>query len=183
VLRAYRQFPSVKVATKDRNAEILSPSVVVDLMRHQHLLDNANYAHDCLLLCDGHFVKHDADGGWDVEARKNRLVAPRRALLECYGEEGGELDRSLTGPWKEVFAAANNDNEDDLGSGGTKGAKDAVGRGPRGDLELQPGKACRRDETTTTASVVGVTKTATMATTASSKSRRARTRFSSPKPG
>jgi hypothetical protein len=80
-LQAYRNFLHVKVATEDWNAELLSPSVAVDQMWHQHQLDNANYAHDCLLLC-GRFVKHDADGRLDVEARKNRLEATRQALLE-----------------------------------------------------------------------------------------------------
>jgi Ubiquitin-2 like Rad60 SUMO-like len=110
-LQAYRQFLSVKVAKKDWNAELLSPSVAVDQMWHQHVLDNANYAHDCLLFC-GNFIKHDPDGGLDVEARKKRLEATRQALLEGYGEgeddgeKAGELDRSATGPWKEVFGGA-----------------------------------------------------------------------------
>jgi Ubiquitin-2 like Rad60 SUMO-like len=107
VLRAYRLFLSVKAATKDWNAELLSPSIAVDQMWHQHLLDNAHYAHDCLLLCDGHFVRHNPDGGLDVEARKIRSEATRQALLEHYGEEEeGELDRTATGPWKEVFGGA-----------------------------------------------------------------------------
>jgi hypothetical protein len=125
VLRAYRQFLRVKVATKDWNAELLSPSVAVDRMWHQHVLDNLNYAHDCLLLCDGHYVRHDPDGGLDTVARKSRLVATQQALLESFGEddgeEGGALDTSAAGPWKDVFEGAAESDEDagaaDLSSG------------------------------------------------------------------
>jgi hypothetical protein len=104
VLRAYRQFLSVKVATKDWDAQRLSPSLAVDRMWRQRVLDNLNYAHDCRLVCGGHFVRHDPDGGEDIEAQTYRLAATRQALLECYGgeeEEGGggcEVDRSSTGP-------------------------------------------------------------------------------------
>jgi Ubiquitin-2 like Rad60 SUMO-like len=142
VLRAYRQFLSVKVAKRDWNAEILSPSVAVDQMWHQHLLDNSNYAHDCLLLC-GRFMKHDPDGGLDVEARKIRLVATRQALLESFGDdddegEGGELDRSARGPWKDVFEGAA-ESDDDAGAGesdddaGTAESDDDAGAGESDD--------------------------------------------------
>jgi small ubiquitin-related modifier len=113
VLQAYRQFLHVKVAKQDWNAEILSPSVEVDQMWHQHVLDNLNYAHDCLLLC-GHFVRHDPDGGLDVVARMNRLDATRQALFGSFGGEGyeGVVDTSATGPWKEVFALGAESDEE-----------------------------------------------------------------------
>jgi Ubiquitin-2 like Rad60 SUMO-like len=115
-LRAYKQFLHVKVAKKDWSAELLSPSLAVDQMWHQHVLDNLNYAHDCLLLCDGHFVRHDPEGCVDVEAWMNRLEATRLALLESFGDddegEGGELDRSATGPWKGVFDGALESDEE-----------------------------------------------------------------------
>jgi hypothetical protein len=96
-----------KVFKKDWSAELLSPSAAVDQMWRQHLLDNLNYAHDSRLLCCGHFVRHDPDGGLDAAARKSRLMATRQALLETFGdEEGGELDQSATGPWTEVFETA-----------------------------------------------------------------------------
>jgi Ubiquitin family len=112
VLGAYRQFLSVKVAAKDWDAQRLSPSREVDRMWRQHVLDNLNYAHDCRLLCGGHFVRHDPEDGANVEARKERLEATRQALLEYFGDDkkggggGGELDASATGPWKEVFEGA-----------------------------------------------------------------------------
>jgi small ubiquitin-related modifier len=113
VLQAYRQFLHVKVAKQDWNAEILSPSVDVDQMWHQHVLDNLNYAHDCQLLC-GHFVRHDPDGGLDVVARINRLDATRQALLGPFGGEDyeGVVDTSATGPWKEVFALGAESDEE-----------------------------------------------------------------------
>jgi hypothetical protein len=100
VLRAYRQFLRVKKAKEDWKAELLSPSAAVDRMWHQHVLDSVNYVHDCQLLC-GRFLGHNPDGALDEEAKKMRLVATKEALLECYGEGG--VDRSPTGPWKEVF--------------------------------------------------------------------------------
>jgi Ubiquitin family len=123
VLRAYRQFLSVKVAAKDWDAQLMSPSREVDQMWRQHVLDNVNYAHDCLLLCGGHFVTHDPDDGVDVEARKERLEATRQALLEYFGDDekgggGGELDRSATGPWKEVFEPDEGTDEAQASGGG-----------------------------------------------------------------
>jgi hypothetical protein len=59
----------------------LAPSVMVEQMWHQHLLDARNYPHDCHLLCGGTYVGHDPDGGSkeaedEDEARKNRWEAP-----------------------------------------------------------------------------------------------------------
>jgi hypothetical protein len=103
VLSAYRQFLHVKKMKKDWNATLLSPSVAVDQMWHQHILDSNNYPHDCAILC-GRFVGHNPDGASDGPAKAERLKATKEALLECYGEYG--IDRSESGPWSEVFCDA-----------------------------------------------------------------------------
>jgi hypothetical protein len=120
VLRAYRQFLRVKEVKEDWNAELLSPSAAVDRMWHQHVLDSVNYVHDCQLLC-GRFVGHNPDGALDKKARKARLAVTKEALLECYGE--GEVDRSPTGPWKEVFHEAGSSSQPSEGGS-------SVGSGP-----------------------------------------------------
>jgi len=60
VLQAYRQFLELVKVTKDFKAEVLAPPGSVGLMWEQHLLDNGNYVHDCVLLC-GQFVCNDPD--------------------------------------------------------------------------------------------------------------------------
>jgi small ubiquitin-related modifier len=84
VLKAYRQFLTLKKESKDWDATILSPSALVDQMWHAHVLDTKNYFHDMMLLC-GNVVNHNPDGGHDKEAREARRKTTRDALLNRFG--------------------------------------------------------------------------------------------------
>jgi hypothetical protein len=100
VLKAYRQFLQLKKIYRDYDATLLSPSLSVDLMWHQHVLDTKNYLHDCALLCGGQFVHHRPDGAAEGEERDKRRVATKEALLNNMEELGLEYAE-----WKELFEA------------------------------------------------------------------------------
>ena len=72
VLDGYKTFLAFKKSFEDWDAKKLSPSVPVDQMWHQHILDNRNYNKDCELLV-GQVVYHDPDGGLDEDAREERI--------------------------------------------------------------------------------------------------------------
>jgi small ubiquitin-related modifier len=86
VLAGYRQFLGWKNIFEDFHANKLSPSIAVDQMWHQHILDNRNFAEDCQLLF-GKIIFHDPDGGLDVEAHRKRIANTKNALCMQYGED------------------------------------------------------------------------------------------------
>ena len=97
ILSAYKQFLHLKKTLGDWDATLLSPCHFVDLMWHQHILDNFNYYHDMMLLC-GHFVGHNPDGALDTEAKGKRDRFTKECLLQHFGDsydevvwEGGSL--------------------------------------------------------------------------------------------
>jgi hypothetical protein len=104
VSKAYEQFLCIKKVKEDWNAEILSPSVSVDQMWHQHILDNVNYNHDSMLLC-GHIVGHNPDGMYDRETKRQRREATANALLENFDRD--RLDMMSEGVWSQVFEQTN----------------------------------------------------------------------------
>ncbi|KAJ3351333.1 hypothetical protein GGF32_004332 [Allomyces javanicus] len=65
-LREYRRFLVLKVAHQDANAQLLSPSAIVDQVWHAHLLDTMAY-----LAMNDHlpfFIHHDPRGAYDEDA-------------------------------------------------------------------------------------------------------------------
>jgi hypothetical protein len=106
VLKAYRQFLIIKEKKKDWNAVLLLPSVDVNEMWHQHILDVNNYIHDCMLLC-GHVLGHNPDtkisDEKEVTSKKNdsRYTRTKMALEEYFDDQ--EIDKTKDGVWKEVF--------------------------------------------------------------------------------
>jgi hypothetical protein len=84
VLLAYKQFIALKKTRGDWDAALLSPCCLVNQMWQQHVLDNFNYYHDMLLLCD-RFVAYDPDGILDVAAATRRNEATRGYLREHFG--------------------------------------------------------------------------------------------------
>lgn len=134
VLTGYRQLLTIKKDHQDWTAELLSPSLAVDQMWHQHILAVNDYLHDCMLLC-GHVIGHDPDGMH--HGREERREATREALLESFAES--EIDIEI---WKEVFA---DDSEvEDLGTR-TVGEKQVdIGHG-----QEQPGRLSKKGAHTT----------------------------------
>ena len=112
VLAGYRVFLGWKVAFDDLNDEKLSPSIPIDLMWCQHILDNRYYAMECQLLF-GKYICYNPDVGVDVEAHKERIANTKSALRIRYGEN---YDRDV---WNFGFAF----DEAPLLSIGTKRAR------------------------------------------------------------
>lgn len=83
VLLADETFLSFKKTFEDWNASKFSPSILVDLMWHQHLIENKNYSKDCELLFD-QVIYHHPDGGLDPEAREERIKTTTVALRIQY---------------------------------------------------------------------------------------------------
>jgi hypothetical protein len=98
VLRAYRQFLSIKTFLGDYNAKFLSPSASVDRMWHLHIVDTQNYASDCKLLCGGRFLPHNPRGAQEGAERDARRRRTRETLLLYKAELGLEYEE-----WKELF--------------------------------------------------------------------------------
>lgn len=46
-LKEYRCFLELKLVVEDKNADILSPSTLIDQIWHMHILDTQNYEKDC----------------------------------------------------------------------------------------------------------------------------------------
>lgn len=86
VLNGYKIFLLLKQTFQDWDAKKLSPSIPIDRMWHQHILDTANYAKDCELLC-GRMIHHDPDGGVDAEARNKRIQNTKCALRLKFDED------------------------------------------------------------------------------------------------
>ena len=83
-LLAYRQFMKLKLQLEDFDAKILSPSLTVDLVWHQHLLDPVSYVDACQAYF-GCVCGHDPDGGLDQEARKKRISTTKVAMKSLFG--------------------------------------------------------------------------------------------------
>ncbi|CAJ1961287.1 unnamed protein product [Cylindrotheca closterium] len=92
ILKAYRQFLSLKKDFGDWDAKLLSPSHLVDQMWRQHILDIGNYCHDMMMLC-GRVVLHNADGALEIQAKKTRDEKIRSELLKKFGSEN--VDRAI----------------------------------------------------------------------------------------
>lgn len=86
VLDGYKMFLTFKKSFEDWDAKKLSPSVPVDQMWHQHILDNRNYNKDCELLV-GQVIFHDPDGGLDEDAREERIKTTIGALRIKYDDD------------------------------------------------------------------------------------------------
>jgi small ubiquitin-related modifier len=122
VLAGYRQFLDWKVTFVDLDAKKLSPSISINKMWHQHILDNRNYAEDCQLLF-GKIIYHDPDGELDMEAHRKRIANTKDALHRQYGKD---YDR-------EVWNFGSHDDE-----GTTRGTKRARSLESTGSRTVSP---------------------------------------------
>jgi hypothetical protein len=86
VLKGYRQFMELKSVMNDWNETKLSPSVPIQQMWEQHLLDNLNYAEDCLLLF-GRVIGHNPDGILEGQALRDRVQTTKIAFQARYGDD------------------------------------------------------------------------------------------------
>lgn len=118
-LLAYRQFMVLKYNNDDYDATILSPSVVVDKVWHQHLLDVKHYVQACHDFTGGHLIGHNPDGGLDATARLERIKNTKVALKSAFGKEGvnevawsfENLNGGKNGTNKRVCISSNSQSE------------------------------------------------------------------------
>lgn len=107
VLHGYRQFLELKKILEDWDAKILTPSIPVNQMWHQHILDVTNYCHDCLMIC-GRVIGNDPDGALDEWAHDKRITATKQLLrarferqvdldVWVFAESGDESDNHRSG--------------------------------------------------------------------------------------
>jgi hypothetical protein len=87
VCAAFREFMECKAFVRDWEAAKLSPSLPVDRMWHQHILDIKRYADDCKLLF-GQVIHHNPDGDIDVPARNIRIESTKALMSTRHGPEG-----------------------------------------------------------------------------------------------
>ena len=85
-MKGYQVFMKLKILQEDWEATILSPSLTVDLVWHQHLLDNGNYEKACQDFC-GRSIHHNPDGGLDPVAREARVKATKLCLKTLLGRQ------------------------------------------------------------------------------------------------
>jgi len=76
--REYARFLVLKIITKDKNAENLSPSPVIDVVWHQHILDTSAYAD---FQKQFGVVEHNPEGVFDSAPVKSRR---QQETLEVY---------------------------------------------------------------------------------------------------
>lgn len=72
-MQQYRIFIEAKVDTNDFKAEILSPSPIVDVIWHAHILNSMDYIPFCQYVTgDLIYIHHNPDGEFEKEAKKAR---------------------------------------------------------------------------------------------------------------
>jgi hypothetical protein len=86
VLKGYRQFMELKSVMNDWNETKLSPSVPINQMWEEHLLDNLNYTEDCLLLF-GRVIGHNPDSILDGSSLRDRVQTTKIAFQARYGDD------------------------------------------------------------------------------------------------
>lgn len=102
-IAAYRQFLELKVAMADEDATILSPSLLIDRVWHEHILDTRGYAKACAsLLGAPRLLHHDADGDLDHAARARRV----ETTMLCYRARFGRPPEGLAWNFDEAKEAA-----------------------------------------------------------------------------
>ncbi len=78
----YLRFIYLKVMTQDVNGTILSPTIEIDEIWHQHLLHNKNYFDMCLSI--NFIVYHYPERADDTEEVKNKRINNFRKLYYKY---------------------------------------------------------------------------------------------------
>lgn len=86
VWESYLQFLELKIALKDWDAAVLSPSPRVNQMWHLHLLDNRHYEDFCKSAC-GRMIYHNPGGGPGQAVTDESLKAMELALKARYGAQ------------------------------------------------------------------------------------------------
>lgn len=86
----YLKFMKLKFFNNDFNAELLSPSPIVDKVWHLHILDTKNYARDCIELF-GAVIHHNPLGGENLNMRNLRYSRTINAYKQNFGFPNNEI--------------------------------------------------------------------------------------------
>lgn len=78
----YKRFMILKIKEQDCDATVLSPSRMVDIVWHAHVLDTKAYASFCAKSSEG-FIHHNPDGDLD-EARPARYAYTLKLYKSCF---------------------------------------------------------------------------------------------------
>lgn len=85
-MRGYQQFMKLKLSVGDWDGTQLSPSIVVDLVWHQHLLAVGHYFQACQSFA-GRLIDHNPNGGLDHVAREERIRSFKVAIKALFGRD------------------------------------------------------------------------------------------------
>ncbi|PRP87988.1 hypothetical protein PROFUN_02725 [Planoprotostelium fungivorum] len=81
--REYIRFLNLKFKVGDFDAEMLSPSGIVDYVWHKHILDTKSYREYCLSHF-GRFIDHNPDGAQEFTARRLRYERTLEEYKKAY---------------------------------------------------------------------------------------------------
>jgi hypothetical protein len=87
---AYREFLECKAFVRDWDDTKLAPSVAINQMWREHLMDNARYADDCQLLFGRRVIHYNPDRD-DVDAPARRVRIERTKALIAARHGGEEI--------------------------------------------------------------------------------------------
>jgi hypothetical protein len=81
-IQAYGEFMTLKIARKDYDALVLSPTSVIDEVWHAHVLDTKSYqSFNARYMGAGHLIHHDPLKAMDDKGRQHRC----KTTIQAYG--------------------------------------------------------------------------------------------------
>ena len=86
-LLGYRQFIKLKIQVEDFAAQTLYPSLTVELVWRQHILDVGHYCKSCADYCEGKLLDYNPDKGLGQAARHEQISATQVALKALFGRQ------------------------------------------------------------------------------------------------
>jgi len=110
-LTAYHQFIKLKLQQEDWNATILSPSLTVNKVWQQHILQVQHYVKACQDYTGGELIGYDPEEGSDKVARAKRVEATKLCLKTLFGKKDVDAEA-----WK--FGDDTSSEKDEVEGGG-----------------------------------------------------------------
>jgi hypothetical protein len=86
-LLGYRQFMKLKIQVEDFSAQTLFPSLTVELVWRQHILDVGHYCKACFEYCEERLIDYNPDSGLDQSALHDQITATHVALKALFGRQ------------------------------------------------------------------------------------------------
>jgi hypothetical protein len=86
-LLGYRQFMKLKIQVEDFAAQTLFPSLTVELVWRQHILDVGHYCKACFEYCEERLIDYNPDSGLDQSALHDQITATQVALKALFGRQ------------------------------------------------------------------------------------------------